>query len=46
MGVHVLTLASVVVKHIAVGQPSEDSVTCEWDTDLQEAGMLDTIPEG
>lgn len=41
MGVHVLTLTSVVVKPTTVGQPSEDSATCEQDTDLQEAGVLD-----
>ena len=41
MGVHVLTLALAVVKPIADGQLPEDSVTCAWDADLQEAGMLD-----
>lgn len=46
MGVHVLTLASVVVKHVTVGQPPEDSATCEQDTDLQEAGVLDTYQKG
>jgi hypothetical protein len=41
MGVHVLTLALVMVKHIAEGQLSENSATCERDTDPQEAGVLD-----
>ena len=41
VGVHVLTLALAVVKLTADGQPPEDSVTCAWDADLQEAGMLD-----
>ena len=41
VGVHVLTLALMVVKHTVDGQLPEDSVTCAWDADLQEAGMLD-----
>src|SRR5437016_9161832 len=41
VGVHVLTLALGVVKRSADGQLPEDSVTCAWDADLQEAGMLD-----
>jgi hypothetical protein len=41
MGNHVLTLASVVVKHAAGGKPSEDSATGERDADPQEAGVLD-----
>ncbi len=41
MGKHVLTLASVAVKHAAGGLPPEDSATGEQDTDLQEAGVLD-----
>jgi len=32
-----------VVKLTADGQLPEDSVTCAWDADLQEAGMLDRI---
>ena len=40
---HVLTLALAVVKLTADGQLPEDSVTCAWDADLQEAGMLDRI---
>src|SRR5690349_15705188 len=40
-GVHILTLASAVVKPAADGQPSEDSATCARDTDPQEAGVLD-----
>ena len=43
MGVHVLTLALAVIKLTADGQLPEDSVTCAWDADLQEAGMLDRI---
>jgi hypothetical protein len=43
VGVHVLTLASAVVKPVADGQLPEDSVTRAWDADLQEAGMLDRI---
>ena len=43
MGVHVLTLASAVGTHTAEGQRPEDSVTCAWDADPQEAGMLDSI---
>src|SRR6266566_9639222 len=31
----------MVVKHTGDGQLPEDSVTCAWDADLQEAGMLD-----
>ena len=31
----------MVVKHTVDGQLPEDSVTCAWDADLQEAGMLD-----
>ena len=46
MGVHVLTLTSVVVKHTTVGQPSEDSATCARDADPQEAGLLDTYQKG
>jgi hypothetical protein len=42
MGVYVLTLVSIVVKHTIEGQPPEDSATCEWDTDPQEASVLDT----
>jgi hypothetical protein len=41
MGVHVLTLALTMVKHIVDGQLSENSATCERDTDPQEAGVLD-----
>jgi hypothetical protein len=41
MGIHVLTLAFVVVKHAADGQPPEDSATGERDADPQEAGVLD-----
>ncbi len=41
MRVHVLTLALMVVKLTVDGQLPEDSVTCAWDADLQEAGMLD-----
>jgi hypothetical protein len=41
VGVHVLTLALAVVKPAVDGQLPEDSVTCAWDADLQEAGMLD-----
>ena len=41
MRVHVLTLALAVVKLTVDGQLPEDSVTCAWDADLQEAGMLD-----
>jgi hypothetical protein len=41
MGVHVLTLASVVVKHATDGQLPEDSATCERDADPQEAGVRD-----
>jgi hypothetical protein len=43
MGIHVLTLAFVVVKHAADGQPPEDSATGERDADLQEAGVLERI---
>ncbi len=43
MGTHVLTLAFVVVKHTANGQPPEDSATGERDADPQEAGVLDRI---
>ena len=46
MGVHVLTLTSVAVKHTTVGQPSEDSATCARDADLQEAGVLDIYQKG
>ena len=31
------------VKPTVDGQLPEDSVTCAWDADLQEAGMLDRI---
>jgi hypothetical protein len=41
MGVHVLTLASAMVKHTVEGQLSEDNATCEWDADSPEAGVLD-----
>jgi hypothetical protein len=41
MGAYVLTLVSMVVKPTIEGQPPEDSATCAWDTDLQEAGVLD-----
>ena len=41
VGVHVLTLALMVVNHTVDGQLPEDSVTCAWDADLQQAGMLD-----
>jgi hypothetical protein len=41
MGVHVLTLALTMVKHIVNGQLSENSTTCERDADPQEAGVLD-----
>ena len=41
MGTHVLTLASVGVKHTTDGQPPEDSATGERDADPQEAGVLD-----
>jgi hypothetical protein len=41
MGVHVLTLALAMVKHIVNGQLSENSATCERDADSQEAGALD-----
>lgn len=43
MGVHVLTLASTVVKPTADGQLPEDSATCAWDADPQEAGVLETM---
>lgn len=41
MGIHVLTLACAVVKHTADGQLPDDSATCEWDADPQEAGVLE-----
>jgi hypothetical protein len=41
MGIHVLTLAFVVVRHAADGELPEDSATGERDVDLQEAGVLD-----
>ena len=41
VGVHVLTLASAMVKPTVDGQLPEDSVTRARDADLQEAGMLD-----
>ena len=41
MGVHVLTLAFAAVKHVAEGQLPEDSATCAWDADPQEAGVLE-----
>ena len=43
MGIHVLTLAFVVVRHTTDGELPEDSATGERDTDLQEAGVLDRI---
>jgi hypothetical protein len=43
MGIHVLTLASIAVKHAVDGQPPEDSATSERDADPQEAGVLDRI---
>jgi hypothetical protein len=43
MGVHVLTLALAMIKHIVNGQLSENSATCERDADPQEAGVLDKI---
>ncbi len=42
LGVHVLTPALATIKLVADGQPSEDSATCAWDTDPQQAGVLDT----
>lgn len=41
MGIHVLTLVCAVVKHTADGQLPEDSATCAWDADPQEAGVLE-----
>src|SRR5207249_2200512 len=41
VGVHVLTLALMVVKLTVDGQLPEDSVTRAWDADLQQAGMWD-----
>jgi hypothetical protein len=41
VGVHVLTLALMVIKLIVDGQLPEDRVTRARDADLQEAGMLD-----
>ena len=43
MGVHVLTLASAAVKPTADGQLPEDSATCAWDADPQEAGVLERM---
>jgi hypothetical protein len=39
MGIHVLTLAFAVVKHMVDGQPPEDSATRERDADPQEASV-------
>jgi hypothetical protein len=41
MGTYVLTLASAAVKHAVGGQRPEDSATCAWDADSQEAGVLE-----
>ena len=41
MGIHILTLAFIAVKHTMNGQPPEDSATGEWDVDPQEAGVLE-----
>src|SRR5262249_34162898 len=46
MGIHVLTLASAVVKPAADGQLPEDSATCARDADPQEAGVLETTRRG
>ena len=41
MGIHVLTLACPVVKPRGHGQLPDDSATCAWDADPQEAGVLE-----
>ena len=41
MGIHVLTLACPVVKPMGPGQLPDDSATCAWDADPQEAGVLE-----
>jgi len=41
MGIHVLTLACTVVKPMVHGQLPDDSATCAWDADPQEAGVLE-----
>lgn len=41
MRAYVLTLVLMAVKPAIRGQPPEDSATCEWDTDRQEAGVLE-----
>ena len=46
MGIHVLTLASTMVRHIADGQLPEDSATCARDADPQEAGVLEVTRRG
>jgi hypothetical protein len=39
MGIDVLTLARTALKRTVRGQLPEDSATCAWDADLQEAGV-------
>jgi len=39
MRAYVLTLVLIVVKLTIKGQPPEDSATCAWDADPQEAGV-------
>ena len=46
MGIHVLTLACPVVKPMGHGQLPDDSATCAWDADPQEAGVLESTRRG